>query len=476
MRGQLSEVQRLRQANTRLRNENKRLRERVKVLELENAQSKAAVEDLKLQIEELKRIIFGGGKKGGQNEQDDWRRDGTTSSDPKRDSNSYRRSVPLKEEITDIKRYRLEQCPKCNGCLSKLKKVERYTEDILPIGEWRKVLKQVTKEIIETGYCGKCRRRVVAKRISPQITSLGANVSQFAGFATTILCLSYEQIKSFLGGAINLKVSDGEIARMIGKEASLLSPVFERLKANIRGQPSVHYDETSWKVQKAEQGNHAWVMTGTETVEAIFLLGRSRGKGNIEELRGEKNPEQIGISDDYGAYKNAFRTHALCWAHPYRKLRDLKTSEGLSLEKQNHCKRVYEQFAKLYHDVQNFVAGTCRKTQEKVLKFKENTMKRFERIVQLHPLDPLKMRRIKKRMLEQKNRYFVCVSQKGVPADNNKAERALRPLVLKRKNSYGSKTQAGADRLSILYSVLLSAWWRSKETFFKDYSNQFANT
>ena len=32
---------------------------------------------------------------------------------------------------------------------------------------------------------------------------------------------------------------------------------------------------------------------------------------------------------------------------------------------------------------------------------------------------------------------------------NNKAERALRPLVIKRKLSYGSKTQKGADVISI---------------------------
>ena len=36
---------------------------------------------------------------------------------------------------------------------------------------------------------------------------------------------------------------------------------------------------------------------------------------------------------------------------------------------------------------------------------------------------------------------------------NNKAERALRPLVIKRKLSYGSKTQKGADVISILLSV-----------------------
>jgi hypothetical protein len=51
---------------------------------------------------------------------------------------------------------------------------------------------------------------------------------------------------------------------------------------------------------------------------------------------------------------------------------------------------------------------------------------------------------------------FICLEEKGIPMDNNKAKRALRLLVLKRKSSYGSKIQTGADKMSILYSVLLS--------------------
>jgi hypothetical protein len=56
------------------------------------------------------------------------------------------------------------------------------------------------------------------------------------------------------------------------------------------------------------------------------MLGKSRGKGNAEELIEGMSEESVGISDDYGAYKNLFKYHQLCWAHPYRKLRDLAKS------------------------------------------------------------------------------------------------------------------------------------------------------
>jgi hypothetical protein len=203
-------------------------------------------------------------------------------------------------------------------------------------------------------------------------------------------------------------------------------------------------------------------MTDTKTSDTIFLIGHSRGKGNMDLLQGNDNQNQIGISDDYGAYKNAFKKHVLCWAHPYGKLRDLKNPGGLSIEKKKHCEQVYNNFAKLYDDIQKVIDNNNKISTGVKNKFK----KKFDTIVTLHPFDPLKLRKIKIRLKAQKDYYFIYLEEKGIPMDNNKAKRALKHLVLKRKNSYGSKTQARADKMGILYSVLLSSVWRSKKAFF----------
>lgn len=49
---------------------------------------------------------------------------------------------------------------------------------------------------------------------------------------------------------------------------------------------------------------------------------------------------------------------------------------------------------------------------------------------------------------------------------NNKAERKLRPLVIKRKNCFGTKTEKGNKMLEINYSVLMSLWWNDRNNFF----------
>jgi transposase len=45
----------------------------------------------------------------------------------------------------------------------------------------------------------------------------------------------------------------------------------------------------------------------------------------------------------------------------------------------------------------------------------------------------------------------------SVPLDNNPAERALRGLVVGRKNRYGSRSQRGADASAIFYSLIGTA-------------------
>ena len=101
-------------------------------------------------------------------------------------------------------------------------------------------------------------------------------------------------------------------------------------------------------------------------------------------------------------------------------------------------------------------------------------MKRFVDLVQPKKFDPEKLKTIKKTLLEKKENYFVWLKKEGIPLDNNKAERALRSLVIRRKISFGSKTARGAENLGILFSVVMSLWWKRPANFFSAYANLLA--
>jgi len=93
----------------------------------------------------------------------------------------------------------------------------------------------------------------------------------------------------------------------------------------------------------------------------------------------------------------------------------------------------------------------------------------FNRIAESHMLDPAPLSKIKAALRKNKEKYFTFLRHPGIPVDNNKAERALRHLVIKRRISFGSKTQRGAETTSILASVILSLKWNDPENWFQKY-------
>lgn len=495
-RKQLSKEVRLRQAVSRLTNENARLRKEKKEDKKEILCLKEEVEKLKLIVEELQKIVFkikNKKDKNNENNNDDKYNDSDSKHNhngrSKRSATSYQRSKPKQEEITDTQKCEIDNCPDCGMRLTQVRIVERFIEDILPMTEWHKVLKKITKLLITTGYCKKCKKRQEAKPLPKSVVSLGDNIKRFIVFSDIVLQLSYGQIADLLAGTVHFSISDGEIANILEDESINLKAEFERIKKGIRGQPGSHFDETTWNIlqheyiekkrnardkderEKKDYGNYAWVMTGIENSDAIFALGRNRGKRNIYDLAGD-GYGGVGVSDDYNGYKNAFKKgkHALCWAHPHRKLKDIKNSDKLSKTKKEHCKAVYEEFAELYKDVREIAQQPFNRQVR--LKEKERLIPIFKNVATPHKKDPDKVKRIKSRLLEQMECYFTCITEPNIPPDNNKAERAIRHLVLKRRKSFGgSKTKKGADIMSILYSVILSLWRRDKKNFFSAYDD-----
>ena len=88
---------------------------------------------------------------------------------------------------------------------------------------------------------------------------------------------------------------------------------------------------------------------------------------------------------------------------------------------------------------------------------------KFDRVrpLQSGPFQPLKVReitpqqfeRLLKRLRRHRDDLFTFLDEPDVPFDNNHAERAIRPAVMIRKNSFGNRSDRGADTQAVLMSV-----------------------
>jgi transposase len=403
-----------------LETENKQLKLRIKELEDKNNDLNSKIESLSFQFEQIKNKIFG--------KKPIVERVSRKREKKERDIFSYHRPIPT--EVTETRSHPVDVCTHCHQNL-KHKHTKVFFEEDIPLP----IQKIVIRHEVEVGYCNSCRRQSGGYPVPPKKAVLGENIKKYVCILSIASRLSHNQIQEHLNDVFGVSVSIGEIGNILEAEANHLRPEYEYLKHSVVSGVATHYDETGWKVQKEEDGKYGWVATSAENNDTIFMLGKNRGKGNIEDL----GVATVGITDDYGAYRNAFLEHQLCWAHPQRKLRDLVESDEIPEEKREQCKNTYHQFSNLYHKIRKTIGIEI----SPYLKTRFQNL--FNQLSESHSLDPTPLERIKK------------------------AERALRHMVIKRKISFGSKTQRGAETTSILASVILSLKWNDPTNWFQKY-------
>jgi len=425
----------------------KLLKQQVHILQEQNKELLEINKKFSLQLEELRTKVFG------KKKNKDKKPKGGKKAD--RLSSSYQREIP---DTTKEETHSIDACNLCNSILKKKRIRFFYVEDIpLNIPQ-----REAVKHTVLQGYCVFCRKWASPIPLPSAKCILGPNIRKYICYLSIIQRLSNQQIEDQIRDIHQIDISQGEISKILQKEAERLRPEFERLKVRVQNQKAQHYDETSWKVTNGKFGSYGWGMFGTENTEAVFLLGKSRGMGNLTNL----NPKPvIGITDDYGAYKNAFIYHQLCWAHPNRKFRDLAESGELSGKQKENCISDFFSFAKMYRKISQTI-----QTDFDYEKTKNYFVKKISEFAKPNIDDIPKTRTLKATLLKNTEKYLTVLKfPKLIPLDNNKAERGLRHLIIKRKISYGSKTDRGAETTSILASVLLSMKWMNPDTFFQKY-------
>ena len=444
------------------------LRAKVKRLEaaLEDtkAQMGAKIEAQAVLIAELQKAVFGSKRRRGGAPKEAAK----TSLKP-RSKASYRRPLPDPASIADKHSLTLEKTTcACGGSVRKTAPAVRFIEDIpLPELTAGYQARLVSEYVIERGVCLACGKAKVAQGwdLGGQPVRLGKNLRLLVCQLVAV-GLSYSKIRRLLKSLYRIEASSGEIAAILKKAHRLWQPAYQNLLESIRAGPSVHIDETPWPVRDLQGGGYAWV-TSSANGGSCLALRDSRGGAHARKLLG--GFKGVRISDGYAAYSNPALggKHQLCWAHLYRNIRELRYNSNLPAKHVGYVKRWYEEFAGLYADLRGYLAEPAAAVEAQI----DGLQSRLDRLLNLRPPragEPLKLSRLRKqlRRASAADKLFVCLRER-TPCDNNRAERDLRPLVIKRKNSFGSVSEAGANALATVLSICANTWRTDKDNYFQ---------
>ncbi|MCC7353647.1 MAG: transposase [Anaerolineae bacterium] len=254
-----------------------------------------------------------------------------------------------------------------------------------------------------------------------------------------------------------LRLSVGEIVALAHGVRRQLQGEAGKLVAQVRGEPVVHQDETGWR--EDGQNGFVWV-TATAGAEVVryseYSASRSHhvAKGLLgADFRG------VLVSDFYAAYQvkpwlgNLIPgRHQRCWAHLLRDLHQLKEEQPYGLTCRSGLRPCANPTTRLR-------PGSLPRLHPPQRNASKPTSAGSNAFDAAHPCWALA-----KRLLRHQEELFQFVLVPGLPADsipggedNNLAERSLRPLVVIRKISGGTRSPQGTKTRLTLAS-LLGTW------------------
>lgn len=354
-----------------------------------------------------------------------------------RSAASYARPQP--EHVTDHKELTLRQCPDCDSPVSDpVSSRTRLIEDIVFNPQ-----QLVTAWTIHRHWCKTCGKQVegIIPGILPK-TRIGPNTLTFVVIAKYRWNQPYEKIQDQLRTCFGLHISQGEIANLITRAATLVGAKWDEIVQAVKSGHKVHCDETGWHIN----GKKVWAHTFANDYAVLYEISPSRGKQIAEnQLQGF---EGTRITDCLANYKNLSGSHQICWAHITREAQENYQRETDSEERGKLSKALDGIYAAIRD-------GTSQTDWDQPYadRIRRRCVRQVRRLTRKTWHDPA-CRKLVNRLLDFDQALFTCLAAPGIPPDNNHAERVLRKIVVQRKISGGNRSPTHAEHHAKLMSVM----------------------
>ena len=325
-----------------------------------------------------------------------------------------------------------DKCPHCKSRLGNpIKIISKIIEEIpepQPI--------EVTRYRINYYHCHSCNREVVAKAKIPEQSNFGLNTLTHVTLLKFEDRLPLRKVCSSLKRQFNLSMSSGTVFDITRRVSDKLFRKYAEIKTKLRKSKSVNIDETGIRV--GGFNFHVWVFTNKEAT--LYIIRKSRGKNVIEEVLGEGYKGVIGC-DGWTSYASYTKNLQRCWAHLLREAKYLA-------EKHISAKSLYVGLKSIYKK------ATSREPPDKDDLILE--MNQWGDYAESYK----ELRKFAVTMRNGIEYWFTFLEHEDVEPTNNRAERALRELIVQRKIIGTLRNKKGTTIMERINSCI--ATWKQQ--------------
>ena len=415
----------------------------------ENALLRENVAALEAEVEMLRSMLSGGGKGSSAvpfvkpNRQQ--RREAERQERKKRKKSFGRkRDIPT-EEVP----HAVENCPDCGRKLSGGWEHARHQVIELP-----DTPAKVIDHVLIARRCGVCGKVHIPKltiadgvigkqRLGPRLMSLIATLS-------IAKRMPQRMIQRLLNGLYDVHISIGEINEVLHRVSEWSKGTVVEILRRIRGSPDANIDETGWR----EDGINGYLWSASTRTVRFYYFHRRRASRIIRHILGGKFFGVLGC-DFYKGYDWYLGPKQRCWAHLLRDMKKLVEQEASA-----------EQWADMVNDIYKAAKKAARRKVDDAtrVRMREALQERLRLVAEPYLKDKdVPQHVLSKRICQYLPELFTFVECPSVASTNNAAERAIRPAVITRKISGGTRSAKGSQTKTRLMSVFATWALQGKE-------------
>jgi len=333
-------------------------------------------------------------------------------------------------------------CPDCGG--------ELKYKDVA----WRSIIDTFLNKAQKLLYkceikeCIKCKKTFSGRAPALPRNKYGNNLISNSAIMHYFHGIPLKRLEKLWGE----NVVSGNLMKSFHKLAKLWKPAIERLKEEYRNYSVKHADETGWRTDG--KSGYAWLFATENT--SIFAFRETRSSGVAKEVLGTRKLPGVLVVDRYGVYNKSPCKLQYCYAHLLRKLEDI----GKEFADQKEVQTFVSLLAPLLAEAMHLHSSPI--SDKKYYKRTKKLQTEIHKVIR-SPSEHPAVQNYQDVFRNNAHRLYHWVKQRNIPADNNRAERELRPTVIARKVSFGSQSEEGAATRSILMSIIHTASKRLKD-------------
>jgi len=345
-------------------------------------------------------------------------------------------------DVDEVHAVRPGSCKKCSSPMVSTGSdpIRHQVIDIPPVKP------RVDEWLLHEGLCSGCgSTERAALPAGVHQSSFGPNLSALVVLLSGEYRMSRRNIQRYIADAHGVEISTGAISNIEGRMTKGLAGAHAEALAAVQEAPAKHLDETTWR----QEGELAWLWAAVCEIAVAFLIRDSRRAEVAKELIGEV-PKGILISDRYSGYSFVDGDQRqVCLAHLIRDFRRMAEGEKELRWIGDGLLTLMDDIFRLWH-------------QHKDGKIDRADLKRWSRPLRARILGLLDAGALSRGyetpgmcrgILKTEPSMWTFIEKEGIEPTNNVAERAVRPVVILRKTSFGSQSERGSRFVERMQTV-----------------------